>query len=323
MNQKEIILITGATGLVGFHLLLALEGQKVRALFRSEKKLEKIKTLFSANQKQEWFDQIEWYKADLLDIPSLEEAFLNVSFIYHCAAQVSFEPKDADSIMKNNIEGTANIVNLALAFSVKKLCYVSSIAALGSATKDDKIVNEETLWNPELDHSDYAISKHGAEMEVWRAYQEGLQIIIVNPGVIFGKGFPGEGSQQIIERIKKGNSFYTNGKIAVVSIQDVIKGMILLMNSEKFGERFILVEKNYSYKELFEKIGAKYGAKLPNIYAKPWITNILWRLDWLTSLVFRTKRKLTKSTAKSLHLDEFIDNTKIKSLGFEFSEIDF
>jgi dihydroflavonol-4-reductase len=323
LKQKETILVTGSTGLVGFHLLLALEGQKVRALYRSEKRLEKVKKLFDQHQKLNWFDQIDWFQADILDIPRLQEAFQEVNYVYHCAAKVSFDPRDAQSVMKNNIEGTANVVNIALSKEIQKMCYVSSMATLGSATPQNNVITEETDWNPEVDHSDYALSKFGAEMEVWRAYHEGLNVVIVNPGVIFGEGFPGEGSQQIIDAVKKGNSFYTLGYLGIVNVQDVVKAMLFLMQSDVSGERYSLVAKNYTYKEIFEKIAVKYQSKKPTIHAKPWITGALWRTDSFVSFVFRTKRNLTKSAANSLHLNEIIDSSKIKALGFEFSEIQF
>ena len=184
----KMVLITGATGLVGSHLALHLleNNERIRAIYRTKTSIEKTKSLFKLYGKESLFEQIEWIEADINDIPSLEIAFKGVEYVYHCAALISFDPKDEKKLRKINIEGTANIVNFCLAFNVKKLCHVSSIAALGDLMEHETLITEETIWNPEKHHSDYAISKYGAEMEIWRGLQEGLPVVIINPGVILG-----------------------------------------------------------------------------------------------------------------------------------------
>ena len=238
-----MILVTGATGLVGSHLLVQLlqENEEVKALFRSEKQIEKVKNIFAFHHQTALFEKINWVKGDITDIPSLEIAFENISHVYHCAALISFDPSDEDELRKINIEGTANVVNCCIDFSVKKLCHVSSIAALGNPKEHETTITEETEWNPEELHSDYAITKYGAEMEVFRGHQEGLEVVIVNPGVIFGYGFPKKGSDVIIQSVKKGLSFYTKGNIGIVSVEDVVKSMTQLMKSNNNGERYSMV----------------------------------------------------------------------------------
>lgn len=316
-----MILITGATGLVGFHLmqLLSKEATPIRALYRTEAKKIHIKNLFEAQNQLDYFDQIDWFHADILDIPKLEEAFNGVTHVYHCAALVSFDPKDYKELYKNNIVGTANVVNLCLAFGVEKLCHVSSIAALGNGTEHNLCITEETERNNELHHSDYSISKYGSELEVWRGYQEGLNVVIVNPGVIFGRGFKDLGSSLFFSKIKNGLPFYTKGKVGIVAVEDVVKAMSALMKSSISGERFIMVAEDLSYQNLFTILALAFGVKPPKIEAKKILSSFLWRLDWLLSKLFFTKRKLTKSTAQSLFNQEYHDCSKIKNaIGFEF-----
>ncbi len=171
-----MILVTGATGLLGSHLVLHLieNGAKVRAIYRSPDSLEKTKSLFKGYQKENLFDKIEWVEADITEIPALELAFKKIRQVYHCAALISFDPAEENQLRKINIEGTANIVNFSIAYQIEKLCYVSSIAALGDLKEFENTVTEDTEWNPEKHHSDYAISKFGAEMEIWRGQQEGI-----------------------------------------------------------------------------------------------------------------------------------------------------
>jgi nucleoside-diphosphate-sugar epimerase len=318
-----MILVTGATGLVGSHLLVQLlqENEEVKALFRSEKQIEKTKNVFSFHNQLELFDKINWVKGDITDIPSLEIAFEKVTHVYHCAALISFDPSDEDELRKINIEGTANIVNCCIDFGIKKLCHVSSIAALGNPKEHETTITEETEWNPEELHSDYSITKYGAEMEVFRGHQEGLEVVIVNPGVIFGYGFPKRGSDVIIQSVRRGTSFYTKGLVGIVFVDDVTKCMMQLMKSDINGERFTLVGENIEVKKLLKFIAKEINVKSPSINATKSMTSIAWRLDWFISKIANRKRKITRNTAAALHETLIYDTSKIKSeLKFEFQE---
>ena len=318
-----MILVTGATGLVGSHLLVQLlqENEAVKALYRSEKQIEKVRQVFIFKNQEVLFEQIQWVKGDISDIPTLEPAFENITKVYHCAALISFDPNDEEELRKVNIEGTANIVNCCIDFNVKKLCHVSSIAALGDAKENETIITEETEWNPEKLHGDYAITKYGAEMEVWRGFQEGLEVVIVNPGVIFGYGFPDQGSGLLIKVVKKESSFYTKGIIGIVSVEDVTSCMIQLMRSDISGERFTLVGENVTIKNLLDYLAEILKVNPPKIHATKAITSIGWRLDWLLSKITFRKRKLTRVTAKSSHSTTTYESEKIaSSLDFNFQK---
>ncbi len=253
-----MVLVTGGTGLVGSHLLLHLieNGENVRAIYRSQNNIQKTKSVFELYQKGDLFENIEWLEADILDVPSLEIAFNNIDYAYHCAALISFDPKDEDALRKTNIEGTANMVNFSIARGIKKFCFVSSIAALGDLAPHENIITEETDWNPEKPHSDYAISKYGAEMEVWRAVQEGLDIVIVNPGVILGP-IPKtknaqQGSAELYIKVANGLPFYTLGSTGFISVDDVVKTAFELMKSDIKNERFTLIAQNVVFKDILE-----------------------------------------------------------------------
>ena len=320
-----MVLVTGGTGLVGAHLLLYLleEGKSVRAIYRNLDTLQKTKSLFQLYQKEDLFQKIDWLEADILDVPSLEIAFENVEYVYHCAGYISFDPKKENVLRKTNIEGTANIVNFCIAKNVQKLCHVSSIAALGDLAQNETIISETSEWNPETYHSDYAISKYGAEMEVWRGFQEGLSVIIVNPAVILGPTIWSAGSGAIFTKVKKGLSFYTKGQTGYVAVNDVVKTMIQLMQSSISGERFCLVAEHYSYEKIITTIAKKIGTKPPTFYVKPWLTNVFWRIDWLLSTFFGKKRTMSKFAATTIHSVDWYANNKIENaLNFEFQSID-
>ena len=322
-----MILVTGSTGLVGSHLLYHLikDGNTVRALYRTETKIKTVKHVFSYYEKDvdSLFSKIEWIQGDINDLPSLEKAFNDVTYVYHCAALVSFDPNDYRKLRKINIKGTANIVNLCIDNNIKKLCYVSSIAAIGEASKND-CISETSEWNPESDHSVYAITKYGAEMEVWRGTQEGVNSVIVNPGIIVGPGYWRTSSGALFKRIYKGQKYYTTGVSGYVDIDDVVIPMIELMKSSIKNERYILVSENLSFKDFATSVAKKLNVKPPQKEASKLLLNIAWRLDWLNYFFKRKYRKLTKQMVKSVTSDSFYSNKKIlKDLpSFKFKTIE-
>lgn len=319
-----MVLVTGGTGLVGAHLLLHLieNGENVRAIYRNAENIKKTKSLFSLYKKTNLFDSIEWIQADITDIPSLEKAFQGIHYVYHCAALISFDPKEEDLVRKTNIEGTANIVNFCIANAIRKLCYVSSIAALGDLAPHENVVTEETEWNPEKPHSDYAISKYGAEMEIWRGQEEGLQVIILNPGIIIGPGFWEQGSGQLFTKVKEGLSFYTLGSSGFVAVTDVVRIATQLMKSEIHNERFTLIAKNIVFRDLLNTISDCLLVKRSAVHAKPLFMEIGWRIDWIVSNVFLQKRRLASTTAKASYSKIEYSNEKITTaLKIEFTDI--
>ncbi len=319
-----MILVTGATGLLGSHLVLHLieNGAKVRAIYRNTDSLEKTKSLFKGYQKENLFDKIEWVEADITGIPALELAFKNIRQVYHCAALISFDPAEENQLRKINIEGTANIVNFSIAYQIEKLCYVSSIAALGDLKEFENTVTEDTEWNPEKYHSDYAISKYGAEMEIWRGQQEGLSVAVLNPGVILGPGFWNQGSGAIFSTVANGLLFYTKGTTGFVAVTDVVELLALLMNSKINGERFIAIAENNNYRDILYTIATHLNVKKPKYHASFLMTEIAWRIDWILTHLLKRKRKFSKETARAAHVKHPYSNEKVKAtLQYNFRDI--
>lgn len=323
-----MILVTGSTGLVGSHLLFKLisDNKKVRAIYRREKTLKRVKHVFSyySDDAEALFNKIEWIQADINDIPKLQMAFKDVTYVYHCAAFVSFEPDKYKELRKTNIEGTANIVNLSISHNIKKLCYVSSIATIGHHSNPETLIDEQTEWNSEGDNSIYGITKYGAELEVWRGTQEGLDAVIVNPGIILGPGYWNSGgSGSIFKRIYKGMTYYTTGVTGYVDVWDVVEVMKRLTESDIKNEGYILVSENMNFKNFIQKTAEALQVEAPTKEAKSWLLSVAWRLDWLNSKLFGKRRSLTKQTAKSLQNLKRYDNSKIKTaLSFEFKPIE-
>jgi len=323
-----MILVTGGTGLVGSHLLYELlkKNERIKAIYRRAHTLERVKTVFAyyAENASELYHRIEWIEADLNDVPALQDAFKGVTQVYHCAALVSFEPNKYNQLRKVNIQGTANIVNLCISNKVEKLCYVSSIAALGHTPHPDTLITESTEWNPELDHSVYAITKYGAELEIWRGTQEGVAAVIVNPGIILGPGFwNGGGSGSLIRSIHKGLNYYPKGSTAYVDVWDVVSIMTQLMERHIKNKRFIVIAENRTFKDFQEQLAKHLGVATAKKQATPLLLSLAWRMDWLNQKLFGKRRKLSKQMTKSISSNTKYDHSKIKdALDFEFTNLD-
>lgn len=310
-----MILVTGGTGQIGSRLLLNLtknKAYKVRAIYRNTQSLEKIRQLFvkHSDSGAAQFDTIEWIQADLSNIPALEKAFEGVTFVFHCAGLISFQPQDFDKLIEVNIQGTANIVNLSIDFGVKKLCYVSSVATL--STLPHTPIDEENDWNNEDNNTDYAISKHGAEMEVWRGSQEGLPVVIVNPSVVLGGDFADRGSGLLYKKVADGLRYYPAGATGFVGVDDVVRAMVQLQFSEVAGERFVLNAENLTYKAVLERIAKQLGVKAPTKCVSHQMLRFLARLDGVLSFLHLKKRTLTLASADALGTITTYNGEKIK-----------
>ncbi|MHB9056644.1 MAG: NAD-dependent epimerase/dehydratase family protein [Paludibacteraceae bacterium] len=261
-----MILVTGATGLVGGHLIqhLLLENEKVTAIKRDFSDLSSLYSIFEfygANA-SECMERIIWRNADVEDEKSLIEAFQNIEFVYHCAAKVNLG-KNNENMLDVNVGGTKNVVNAALANQVKKLCFVSSIASLPDGYK--VLIHEETPLTDNENSSMYGESKRLSEVEIKRGIEQGLKAVVVNPGVILGYSKSMSGSGELFKRVKKGLPFYTNGTTGYVAVQDVARAMIRLMKSDISDERFVLVGENCSHKDVLQWMADEYGKFRPFI----------------------------------------------------------
>ena len=310
-NDQPQILVTGGAGLVGNELIkqLLFAGEKVRAIYHHTPI-----TLAHPG--------LETVSCDILDVVSLEKVMQGIESVYHCAALVSYDPKDRHRLLKINIEGTANVVNACTNEGIEKLVHVSSVAALGRI-RNEEVVTEKMNWTEETSNSIYGKSKYYGEMEVWRGTAEGLNAVIVNPSLIFGGDNWESGSSAIFKNVYNEFPWYTSGVTGVVDVRDVANAMILLMNSSISSERFILSGENLSYRELFTMIANCFDKKPPSKKVTPFLAEVVWRMEALKSSFTGKKNLLTKETARTAQAKVFFDNQKILNAlpQFHFTKI--
>jgi dihydroflavonol-4-reductase len=307
-----MILVTGGTGFLGSYIIKELveKGHAVRAIRRS------AKLPFWINK--EIFAKVEWVDGDVLDVVALQDAMEGVSAVIHSAATVSFNKKDRKQMYQVNVEGTANVVNIALEMNVPRLVHISSVAALGR-TVNGLHVNEEKKWEESKTNTHYAISKFKAELHVWRGMSEGLDTVILNPSTILGYGDWKSGSCAIFKQVHDGFKWYTSGINGFVDVQDVSRAAVLLMESTISEQRFIINGDNWPFKKLQSTIATGFGKKAPSKQATPFLLGIAWRLEKLKSFFTGKKALLTSETAKVAQSQTYFDNDKILKALPEFS----
>ena len=320
-------LVTGGTGLVGSHLLFDLlrAVYSVRAIRRKSSQRELVKKLFlwyDPSSGESLFKKIEWVEADVLDLPSLQEAIRGVRAVFHCAAMVSFLPADREQMMKVNVEGTANLVNVALAEGIEKFCYCSSVATIGQPEPGHP-ATENLIWKTSPANSGYSISKFGAEREVWRGSEEGLPVVMVNPSIIIGPGDTSRSSAQLYQSVKNGLKFYTKGVTGFVDARDVALALRLLYESPVVHERFIMSSENIQYRKVFEYFAQYAGVQPPKYFAGPFLSEMAWRLEKLRGLFTGRKPLITRETARNANNVRYFSSEKIlKTLDFSFRPLE-
>lgn len=316
-----MILVTGGTGLVGAQLLydLTLDGKKVRAIRRSASTDHILDMIF--HEKPSLKNNIEWVIGDVTDVNDVLEAMQGIEEVYHCAAKVSFHSSEYREIMKVNVDGTANMVNIALETRVKKFCHVSSIASLGRV-EENKVMDENVMWKSSKYNSMYAVSKYGGEREVWRAMEEGLHAVIVNPAIIVGAGDWKTGSSAMFRQVYNGMKYFSLGVNGFVDARDVTFGMRKLMEKNISGERYIISAENLTYQEIFNMIADSMKKSRPTIKVNGTLSELGWRAEAMRSFFLRRIPFITKETARNSQHKWFYSSEKImKELGNFFTPL--
>lgn len=317
LNTKGIVLVTGGTGFLGGYIIqdLVERGWKVRAIRRSSSLPAFIPAAVWGN--------VEWVESDILDVIGLGEAMQGADAVVHSAAKVSFSRRDRHELFNTNVEGTANVVNMALEQNIKRFVHVSSVAALGRTGKGEK-VTEERSWEENKWNTPYAVSKFRGEIEVWRGMGEGLPAVVVNPSTILGFGNWDHSSCTLFRSAWREFPWYTEGVNGFVDVKDVSKAIVSLLETDTRGERYILNGDNWTFRHLFDSIAAGFGKKPPSREATPFLAGVAWRTERIKSLFSGKPSLLTRESARVAQSLTYFDNSKILGQlpGFRFTPLE-
>lgn len=322
-----MILVTGATGLVGSHLIAKLlaQGKNILATKRHNSQTlitQKILSYYFQDA-DIYFEQIKWIEPDFYNPAEWQEIIqqYSISEIYHTAALVSFNEKRRNEILKTNVDITTHLVNACIDTNIK-FCYVSSIAALLNHFEQHD-VTEKTFWQPGKYEYSYALSKYLGECEVWRGIEEGMKGVIVNPGIIVGAGNWNSGWGLLVKKAYKGIPFYTTGKTGYVTVEDVVEVMIQLMDKNIFSQRFILVENNYTFKDILYELHRSLKKPVPKLEAKKWMLQLAQYFEAVYAFINpHYEPNLNKATVQGAINQHNYQNQLIKqTLSFSFRPV--
>lgn len=316
ITKDSNILITGASGFVGSVIVRKLLGNGYKNIYAVIRKNSRVDLL------KDVLEEIQIVEADLSDIVALDIILEKMDVVIHSAAVVSFRKKDRKSMMHVNVEGTSNLVNICLEKKIKRFIHISSIAALGRK-ENGKMTDENSEWEASDVNSDYAISKYLAEMEVWRAYAEGLPAAVLNPSNILGAGFWHKGTGEIFHRVNHGLAFYPTGSNGFVDVRDVASLTIKLMESDLTGERFICSAENIKHKDLIIQIAGGLGKKPPSVKLTKAILNVSSIFIDIYNLVMGGKSNLSSQSLRNASFDSVYDNKKsVKTFEFQYTPVE-
>ena len=287
------IFVTGGTGLIGSYILRTLikSGYKnISCLRRPGSEMNLVEPIAT---------QINWIDSTLSDTEILYDHLQSVDRIIHAAAIISFYSKDWKLMYKTNVEGTANLVNAALAASrIKKFVFVSSIAALGRR-QNNQTINENSSWEENRLNTQYAITKYLAELEIWRGSEEGLPVVILNPSIVLGSGFWEEGSISIIKNIFDGLKYYPRGATGFVDVRDVAKAVEIVLRNDIVKERFIISCANKSFQEIFQQIAYHLHKNPPKTAVSPLMEKVIPWVSYFTTLFAKKDKIITRESIRN------------------------
>ena len=304
--------VTGATGLVGSYLCryLLQQGKVVRALYRSSSAFHLLRDIE---------DKIEWVEGNVLDVHALDDAMAGVSKVYHCAALSSFFPQDRKALFAINIEGTANVVNMALENGVERLLHVSSVAAIGE--KHGLLMDEKTKWESNKATPVYSLTKFLSEREIWRGQAEGLNTAIVNPATILAPNDWSKKANDKFFKVWQGLKVYPSGSVGWVDVRDVAWLITKIMESPVSGKRMILSSENLSFRHVLSKIATELGKPIPSIALSARILKPLSLIDAVVSSIIGKKPTVSREIANRSSLQLSYDNSDLY-FGFDSTPID-
>jgi dihydroflavonol-4-reductase len=246
------VLVTGATGFIGSHVVRALlaRGDDVRVTVR-------------ASSRHDPGPDVEKVTADITDRAAMRRAARRTERVFHVAGTTNLR-RPADELVRTNAEGTRTVLDACLVAGVQRVVYVSSVAAIGPARPggalDERHVRSGPLGIP------YADAKHAAEVEALRVAARGLDVVVANVAHVLGRGDERHSSTEVVRRfLLRRIPAYVDGGICIVDVEDVAAGLLLCDERGVGGERYILGTRNYTWQRLFGELQRMSGIEAPAV----------------------------------------------------------
>jgi dihydroflavonol-4-reductase len=300
-NHK--ILVTGARGFIGSHILsrLVQDGFDCKAIDRKDH--------VAGNR-------VEWIKADLLDPARYESHLENIDLIIHAAGTVSFQKKDKERLLMDNYIATKNLVNYALKYQVPRILYISAASTL-IRSGNPNLISTHSNGNPVFE-SYYAKTKFHAELEISRAEAEGMKVCILNATHVLGADNKDSACMQIFEKVDRGISYYPPGNLGLVDIKDLVEIVRKFCNDEINDNRILVNAEVWTIKDFLNEIAIQLGKKKIEKEASAWMIRLL---SYWESLRMKNE-VIAKENIQSCFTKYTFDTLSSKDLAdFKYREI--
>ena len=256
------ILVTGATGFIGFHVanLLLKKGCHVIALIREASDASALKAL-----------GIELVRGDVRDLGSVRKALKGCQQLYHLAADYRLWVPDPETMYDINVHGTRNVMQAALKSGTEKVIYTGTVGTL-AARSDGVSADETSTTTLKKLVGHYKRSKFMAEQEVRACAEKGLPVVIVNPSTPVGPmdRKPTPTGKIIVDFLNGRIPAYLDTGLNFIDVDDVAVGHWLASQHGRIGEGYIIGNKNITLREFFECLAKITGRKPPKIRLPYW-----------------------------------------------------
>ncbi len=309
----SVILLTGANGMIGSHILLHLLqcGDTVIAGIRKHANTEACKQVFKSQHCNHLFNTIKWQEIDLQNTNAIESVLntYQVSCVIHASGKVSFNRLDSVELWNSHVIQTRNLINACIDKPIRFI-HLSSLAVFQGETVSP--IDEHCNWNPSIKTSVYAQCKYEAELEVWRGSAEGLEVLILNPGVVLAPDYKGTGSNSIFLKLKTTTRFYTSGSTAYISAKDLSKIVRVFIYNTVCNERFICIERNITYQSLMHIARMMLKRNETAIAVSKPVLQLVWICSTLFAFILGRKTQFTQSILHALTHKKNYSNDKLK-----------
>ena len=256
------VLVTGASGFVGSHVVRRLVGlgQRVRVLVRRQSVLTALQGL-----------PVEVVTGDVRDAESVRRAVDGCRFVYHVAADYRLWARQSRELYETNVTGTIQVLTAAWRAGAERIVYTSTVGALGVPV-NGRPATEETPATLEMMIGHYKRSKFLAEQEALGLARKGCPVVIVNPSTPVGPWDmkPTPTGQMIVDFLRGRMPGYVDTGLNLVDVEDVAEGHRLAMSKGRLGERYILGSRNMTLREILEILARLGGRPMPRLKI-PWV----------------------------------------------------
>jgi dihydroflavonol-4-reductase len=302
------LLVTGSTGFLGANLIhhLVKRGDEVRALKRKQTPPTLLEGL-----------PVEIAEGDVTDFDSLLRATEGVEGVYHVAGLVSYWRPKREQMFRVNVDGARNVVKAALHNGVRRVVHTSSIAAIGFR-EDGQPSDEETPWNWGPYDVGYPASKYQGQQVAVKAIDEGLEVVVVNPALIFGPRDIGWNAGRMLKMVQQESTIrIPAGATTTCDVDDVCAGHIAAMERGQSGRRYILGGERANYADLFKLIGEVMGRRV-KVQAVPfWVASLAAYGSYGVSLLTRKEPDITPELMRVAQRSrQYSSERAIRELGY-------